>query len=259
MSTLEDLLSKSSWMHQLSAAEKRTVTNALIVRSADAGGYVCRRGEAAEHWFGIIEGTVKLSSESQGGRAVTFTCVTAGGWFGEGSLLKDEARRYDAIALRDTRAACLPRATFHWLLHTSMTFNRFLVNHLNERLGQIIAMLEFDRTLDRDTRVRRCLSGLYNPQLYPGTDPHLDISQEEIAHLCGLSRQQVNQALHSLEAQGWLRVNSRGITVTDLPGLRVPSVGFHHESNTGTATPSVSAFRSARAAPTRAARRSGRR
>src|SRR5262245_7084041 len=132
MSTLEDLLSKSSWMQELSAAERRSVTNAFIVRPADAGGYVCRKGEAAEHWFGIIEGTVKLSSESRGGRTVTFTCVTAGGWFGEGSLLKDEARRYDVIALRDTRAACLPRATFHWLMHTSMAFNRFLVNQLNE-------------------------------------------------------------------------------------------------------------------------------
>lgn len=176
--------------------------------------------EAVEHWFGIIEGIVKLGSVSPGGRWVTFTCVTAGAWFGEGSLLKDEPRRFDGIALCDTRFARLPRATFHWLLENNMAFNRFLLNQLNARCGQFIAMLEFERTLDPDTRVARCLAALFNPQLYPRANPRLGISQEEIAHLCGLSRQTVNQALHVLERQGWLRVDSRGTTVTDLPGLQ---------------------------------------
>lgn len=218
--TLENLLQTSIWTHNLSADQMRTVTSTITERSVGAGGYICRREEAVEDWFGIIEGVVKLCSDSRGGRSVTFTCVTAGAWFGEGSLLKDEPRRFDGIALRDTRCACLPRATFLWLLDNSMAFNRFLVNQLNERCGQFIAMLEFERTLDPDTRVARCLSALFNPQLYPHASPHLGISQEEIAHLCGLSRQTVNQALHVLERQGWLRVDFRGITVTDLRGLQ---------------------------------------
>lgn len=218
--TLDSLLTTSTWTHGLSADEMEVVRKTITERSVRAGGYVCRRGDAVEHWFGVIEGFVKLCSNSQGGRAVTFTCVASGGWFGEGSLLKDEPRRFDAIALRDTRSACLPRATFLWLLENSMAFNRFLVNQLNERLGQFVAMLEFERTLAPDIRVARCLSVLFNPLLYPRTGPRLAISQEEIASLCGLSRQTVNQALHALERQGWLRVDFRGITVTDLHGLQ---------------------------------------
>jgi CRP-like cAMP-binding protein len=220
MLTLKDLLRTSIWTRELSAEELRTVRSAMTERAVAARGYVCRKGEAVDHWFGIIEGLVKLSSDSRAGRSVTFTGVTAGGWFGEGSLLKDEPRRYDAIALRDTCAACLPRATFLWLMERSIAFNRFLVNQLNERLSQLIAMLEFDRTLDRDTRVARCISALFNPFLYPGTGARLQISQEEIGHLCGLSRQHVNQALHVLEKQRLLRVDFRGITVLDLGGLQ---------------------------------------
>jgi hypothetical protein len=38
------------------------------------------------------------------------------GWFGEGSLLKSEPRRYDGIALRDSSIAFMPRNTFALLL-----------------------------------------------------------------------------------------------------------------------------------------------
>ena len=220
MSTLDDLLSTSTWTQKLPAAHMRTVRSAMSERSVGAGGYLCRTEEAVEHWFGIIEGVVKLGNVSRNGRWVTYTCVTAGAWFGEGSMLKDEPRRFDAMALCDTRFARLPRATFHWLLENSMQFNRFLLHQLNERCSQFISMLEFERTLDCDARVARCLSALFNPQLYPHASPRLGISQEEIANLCGLSRQTVNQALHVLERQGWLRVDSRGITITELRGLQ---------------------------------------
>jgi hypothetical protein len=39
---------------------------------------------------------------------------------------------------------------------------------LNERLGQFIAMVEYDRLLAPDARVARCIAQLYNPLLYPG-------------------------------------------------------------------------------------------
>ena len=101
---------------------------------------------------------------------MTFTGVPAGGWFGEGSLLKNELRKYDVMALRDTRVARMPRATFEWLLETSLPFNRFLLMQLNERLGQFIGLVENDRTLDIDTRVARCLAAMFNSHLYPGLE-----------------------------------------------------------------------------------------
>lgn len=36
---------------------------------------------------------------------MTFAGVPAGGWFGEGSLIKAEARKYDVVALRESRVA----------------------------------------------------------------------------------------------------------------------------------------------------------
>jgi CRP/FNR family cyclic AMP-dependent transcriptional regulator len=168
----------------------------------------------------VVEGLVKISSVSAEGKAVTFTGVPAGGWFGEGSLLKPDPWKYDAVALRPSQIASLPRATFAWLLDSSIAFNRFLLMQLNERLGQFIGMLETDRLLDPEARIARCLAMLFNPHLYPGVERRLQLSQEEIGYFSGISRQRANQALRSLEDAGLLRLEYGGVTVLNVEGLR---------------------------------------
>lgn len=216
-STLESLLARSSWARGLGPSELARVRGETIVRRIPADGLVCRKSEPVEHWIGVADGLVKISSVSFEGKLVTFTGVPAGGWFGEGSLLKDEPRRYDVIALRDSLVAYVPKALFLWLLDTSIPFNRFLLLQLNERLGQFIGTVESERLLGADARVARCVAQMFNPLLYPGTGPGLRISQAEIGYLTGLSRQRVNQALQCLAALGLLQVDYGGITVGD-PG-----------------------------------------
>lgn len=218
-SPLELALERSIWAGGLDAGERERVRRETTVRELPAGALICRKGEPVDAWLGVIEGLVKISSVSPEGKPVTFTGVPAGGWFGEGSLLKDEPRRYDAVALRDSLIAYLPRATFQWLLDGSIAFNRFLLLQLNERLGQFIATVEHERLLGPDARVARCIAQLFNPLLYPGGGPQIRISQAEVGYLTGLSRQRANQALRALEARGLIRVGYGGITVSDLDGL----------------------------------------
>jgi CRP/FNR family transcriptional regulator, cyclic AMP receptor protein len=210
----------SRWARGLERNQLGRVLDEVTECEVAAGHHVCRKGEPVNEWLGVISGLVKLGTVSPEGKMVTYTGVTAGGWFGEGSLLKNELRRYDAVALRDTRVAAMPRRTFQWLLANSISFNRFILDQLNERLAQMIALVDSDRMRDPEARVAQCLASLFNPQLYPGTDSHLRISQEEIGHLSGLSRQRVNHALQVLQDAGLLRVEHVGITVLDLDGLR---------------------------------------
>jgi len=135
-------------------------------------------------------------------------------------MLKTEPRRYDAVALRDSRIAYMRRETFQWLLDHSIGFNRFLLLQLNERLGQFIGLLESERLLTVDARVARCLASLFNPVLYPGLGRHLAISQAELGYLAGVSRQRVNRSLKVLEEAGCLTVEYGGITILSLDGLR---------------------------------------
>jgi CRP/FNR family transcriptional regulator, cyclic AMP receptor protein len=220
MRTLADMLRASSWTRSLAPTELDRVARETLVRDLPVGVPVCRKGEPVEHWIGLIDGLVKMTSVSPEGKTMTFTGVTSGGWFGEGSLLRDKHRRYDVVTLRESRVAYMPSATFHWLLDSNIGFNRFLLIQLNERLAQFIAMVEHERLLEPDARVARSLAGLFNPLLYPDQATDVQLSQEELGYLCGVSRQRVNQALQRLERAGLLKVDYGRIRIIDLDGLR---------------------------------------
>jgi CRP/FNR family transcriptional regulator, cyclic AMP receptor protein len=220
MATLESLVRESLWAAALSAEELDQVLRETFERRIPTGGYAVRRGEPAEIWFGVIEGLIKMSVSQPDGRVSTFTGVTAGGWAGEGSLLKPGRWRYDGIAARDTRAACVPRHTFERLVSTNIAFNRFLLGQLNARLSLFVGLVEFDRLLGPDARVARCLASLFDPDLYPRAGDFVQLNQEEVGLLAAVSRQRANEALHELERVGLLRVEFGGVTLLDLPGLR---------------------------------------
>src|SRR5690606_38599328 len=109
-------------------------------------------------WIGVRSGLVKVSVGTPDGKLASLTGVPSGGWIGEGSLLKNEIRKYDIVALRASTIVRLPVATFNWLLDTSIPFNRYLLHQLNERVAQFIGKAEYDRLLAPDARVARCLA-----------------------------------------------------------------------------------------------------
>jgi CRP/FNR family transcriptional regulator, cyclic AMP receptor protein len=208
------------WLGLLSPDDREHALRDMRVATAAPGDLICRIGRPATFWFGVIDGLLKMSNDASQGPMVTFTGVPPGAWFGEGTLLKRESYRYNIEALRTTRVAGLPMQTFHELLDRSIPFNRFVLNQLNERLGQFIAARETDRHNDPDTRVARNLAALFHPVLYPGVGEVLRITQQELGYLVGLSRQRVNEALKDLQAQGLIRIEYGGLRVLDLAGLR---------------------------------------
>ncbi|WP_395702669.1 Crp/Fnr family transcriptional regulator [Aquabacterium sp.] len=214
-------LASIPWLQVLAADDRARATRSLVVASAEPGDRICRVGRAPTYWFGVIEGMLKMSNDdSQGGAQITFTGIPPGAWFGEGTLLKRETYRYHIETLRKSVVAGLPVDEFLSLLDRSIPFNRFVMNQLNERLGQFIAAREIDRQSQPDARVARNLAAMFHPVLYPGVGQLLRITQQELAYLVGLSRQRVNQAVSALQAQGLIRVEYGGVRVLDLAGLR---------------------------------------
>ena len=223
------------WLQRLPPPERERAESALLVGDAAPGDFVCRVGRPVTYWFGVVEGLLKMSSDNAQGQTMTFTGVPPGGWFGEGTAMKREPYRYNIQALRKSVVAGLPIDTFHWLLDHSIGFNRFVMHQLNERLGQFIAAREIDRLTNPDVRVARSLASLFNPALYPGVGEVLRITQQELAYLVGLSRQRVNEALTTLQAQGAIRVEYGGVRVLDLGALQ-SSMFAHRAAATDSAT-----------------------
>ena len=216
----DDELDGVPWLRPLTADERDRVAPQLRIGDAEPGELICRRGRTATYWFGVVDGLLKMSTETADGHTITYSGLTAGGWFGEGTVMKREPYRYNVQALRKSLVAGLPVNTFHWLLDHSIGFNRFVMNQLNERLAQFIGTIEADRTPSPEQRVARNLAALANPVLFPGVGEVLRITQQELAYLVGLSRQRVNEALKTLAAQDVLRIEYGGLRILDLSALR---------------------------------------
>ena len=217
----EDHLKRiAAWSRELTAREIEVARAGVTERSYSTGETIFMRGDRFDYWAGMVSGLARMGAVSRDGKETSLAGLTAGAWFGEGSVLKNEPRRYDVVALRDSRLALMDRSAFLWLFENSVGFNRFLVRQLNERLGQFIGMLEVNRTLDATARLARGIASLFNPILYPESTAHLEITQEEIGALSGLSRQNANQCLKTLEREGLLRLEYCGVTILDLERLR---------------------------------------
>lgn len=188
-------------------------------REVMRGGAICHTGSQVQFWKGVISGMIKTSIVSDSGRSATLAGIAAGAWFGECAVLRSNVWSFDGVAMRDTRIALVPKATFLWLLDTSPKFCHYVIHQLNERLAQYSSMIEVERLEVPETRVARCLAWLFNPVLYPNVGSRLDLSQQEIGYLSGVPRQRVNRALQILEAAGLLEVRYGAVHILDQQGL----------------------------------------
>ena len=186
----------------------------------DVGELLCRVGKPATYWFGVIDGLLKMSNDTALGVPITFTGVPPGGWFGEGTVIKREAYRYNIQALRKSVVAGLGVETFHWLLDRSIPFNRFITQQLNERLGQFIAAREIDRMSDADARVARSLAALFHPVLYPGVGRCCASRSRSSATSSACRASASTRRCAALQARGLIRVEYGGVRVLDLEQLR---------------------------------------
>jgi CRP-like cAMP-binding protein len=203
----------------LKERELAFLESSMHMQDVAAGAHVAWKGDAVTDWIVVVEGMLKVEAAAADGRHTTLIGVPRAGWLGESALLADGRWPFDIVATQPSRLGLLPRAAFDELLATSLGFNRALLGQINARLRQFALRCEHERLLDAHVHVAQCLAELYDPWLYPGTERCIALSQDELAHLAGVSRPTANRALHALEARGLLSVAYGTITVHDPAAL----------------------------------------
>jgi len=198
------------WFAGLPAAMQERLREEVFAEQADKGAVMMPAGSAVQGWHAVLSGLVMLQSPTSQGRSSAFIGVPDGEWFGEGSAMKPEPRRYHVVALRPTTLLCLPLPLFHTLRDTSLAFNQFLVQHMNLRLGQAMAIIEAGRIRSPEHRV-----ALYLSRLFWRSTRRLNLTQEELGQLAGLSRQTVNRVLQALEAAGIVTLDFGRVAIVD--------------------------------------------
>jgi len=217
--SLQEFLKRWGWFLTLPETLRQLVLETACIRSATAGEYIARAGEPSAHWYGLIHGFLQMYVLGSSGGETTLHCMREGEWGGEGSLLKKELRRYDLRSLTASRLCLIPAQTFEVLRQTSIEFNQFLCDNMNERMGKFVGMLEASRLRSPETRLAQALLMLADHKV-DGAQPLL-IPQQELALICGLSRQRVNAAISEFKRQGLVRSESqKGALIVKVQDLR---------------------------------------
>ena len=198
------------WFASVSAAMQERLRAEVFAVQGEKGDVMLPAGSAVDGWYAVLSGLVMLQSPTSLRRSSAFIGVPDGDWFGEGSALKPEPRRYNVVALRPTSLLCLPLPLFATLRETSMAFNQFLVLHLNMRLGQAMTIIEAGRTQSPEHRV-----ALYLSRLFWRSTRRLNLTQDELGQLVGLSRQTVNKVLRALEGIGIVSLDFGRVAIVD--------------------------------------------
>jgi CRP/FNR family cyclic AMP-dependent transcriptional regulator len=203
-------ISAQPWFSSVPNALKERLREEVFSVQGDKGAVMMHAGSAVEGWHAVLSGLVMLQSPAGKGRSSAFIGVPDGEWFGEGSAMKPEPRRYNVVALRPTTLLCLPLPLFATLRESSLAFNQFLVQHLNMRLGQAMTIIEAGRTQSPEHRV-----ALYLSRLFWRSTRRLNLTQDELGQLVGLSRQTVNRVLRTLEERGIVSLDFGKVAIVD--------------------------------------------
>ncbi|KQO14610.1 Crp/Fnr family transcriptional regulator [Acidovorax sp. Leaf76] len=208
--TAQRFIEAQPWFASVPAALQERLRAEVFSIQGDKGAVMMPAGSAVQGWYAVLSGLVMLQSPASKGRSSAFIGVPDGEWFGEGSAMKPEPRKYNVVALRPTTLLCLPLPLFNALRETHLGFNQFLVLHLNMRLGQAMTIIEAGRTQSTEHRV-----ALYLSRLFWRSTRRLNLTQDELGQLVGLSRQTVNRVLQTLEGLGIVSLDFGKVAIVD--------------------------------------------
>lgn len=220
VTSLPDFLEKWSWYCALSPELRALTLKTAIEKTVDTSEYIARAGEPCNYWYGLMHGFLQMYVLNQDGAETTLYCLREGEWGGDGSLLKGEMLRYDLRALTPARLCMIPAKTFETLRQSSIEFNHFLCDTMNQRMGMFVGMLAASRLLGPEMRVAKALLMLADNR--DGKDAQeLLIPQHELALICGLCRQRVNTAIRIFNRLGLVHSEPRkGSLLVNVASLR---------------------------------------
>ncbi len=187
------------------------------------GEVIFRQGDPGNAMFLVVCGRVRMGRPGDSGRENLLTLLGPGDLFGELTLFDPAPRKATARAVAavdllsmsaDTMRRWLstePEAAWHLL--------RFLARRVR-RTNDVVENLLFSDVSRRVARAALDLADRFGRRTVEVLRVDHGLTQEELAHYVGASRESVNRALAEFAARGVVRLESRGLVLTDVDRLR---------------------------------------
>lgn len=173
-------------------------------------------GDPCAGIYCVVEGVVRIEFASGDGDYKIATVAQPVFWFGEGASFRRGPCLITVAAQRPVTALHLPHQEFERLIETP-SFCRAFALLLADHFGECLQLLGQLLIGDVEQRIAVRLAMLAEGP--NGTPPVVHVTQADLAEMCGLSRPTVQQALASLERQGFVKPGYRRIEILDPRGL----------------------------------------
>jgi CRP/FNR family transcriptional regulator, cyclic AMP receptor protein len=213
---LANILRETDVLRTAPDGDLEALAGASRVRTFRRGQVVFTAGDPGDTVMVVISGRVKVVVRSADGGELTLTVVSPGVMFGELGVADGGPRSADAEALEESRLLLIPREMVLDLCGRVPTVGQAVLRSVVATLRRLTEAASDLVFLDLPRRLAKVL--LSQPRGEDGVIRPL-MSQEELAHQVGGSRQSVNAALRGFERRGWIRVSGRTVTVTQAAAL----------------------------------------
>ena len=204
------ILRKTSLLGSVPAEDLKALAAASRLRSFRRGQVVFTRSDPGDTVIVVVSGRLKVTARSADGGELTLAIIQPGDVLGELGVVDGGPRSADAETLEDCQLLLIPREAVRDVCARVPSAAQALTNSIAatlRRLTEATADLVF---LDLPRRVAKIL--LSQPRGDDGII-RLRMSQEELAHQAGSTRQSVNAALRGFERRGWIEMHDRTVAV----------------------------------------------
>jgi CRP-like cAMP-binding protein len=215
---VDEVLAKAGLFQGIAEEAAEAVAASLVYADYARGDTVFAEGEQGDNLYIVLAGKVKIGRRASDGRENMLSVMGPSDMFGELSLFDPGPRTATATVVTDARLASLAHASLRPWIADRPDIAEQLLRVLARRLrrtNDALADLIFTDVPGRVAKQLLALSERFGSQEADGLRVHHDLTQEELAQLVGASRETVNKALADFASRGWVRVDSRALTILD--------------------------------------------
>ena len=188
----------------------------------EVGHVLHRRGDEGNACFGILSGQLKAFAHGATGKEMTLAVINPGHWFGEISLVDNLPRTHGTIATQPTIILRMPKAAFDLAISQQPSIAMDVSRHLCQRLRLAFTAVEESVLLPLHQRLAKKLLYIQNPQQDDQNQKAFtQVSQQEIAHMLGVSRQSVSKQLTQWAKDGILELSYNSFSIIDVAQLQL--------------------------------------
>jgi len=176
-----------------------------IVRHYRRGTYLCHQGEDAADVFFLVSGRIEVSSVAINGSRVYHATVDTPQFVGELGPLGDMPRTASLLALADSDVWATPADGFVTFITREQAAARDVIRALSRQLQGQQALVDDLLFLDLKGRVAKRLLQMVTPDLddLPADGVVVpEVTQADLASLCGGSRENVTRILTEFDRRG---------------------------------------------------------